>query len=120
MGREDLVGEALSKLFSAGVVTREEMFIQTKSVSIARVSWNSADRDRFTSISGQDASQPLPYDRRLPIALQVKQSFEKSLSNLGLEYIDSVVLHSPLSTREVCFLSCRDIPRKAHIETANA
>ncbi len=58
-------------------------------------------RSRFTSIAGQDRSQPLPYDPHLPIPQQVEQSFEKSLSNLGLEYIDSVVLHSPLPTKEV-------------------
>ena len=56
---------------------------------------------RFTSVDGQDTSQPLPYDHHLPIPQQVEQSFARSLSNLGLDYIDSVVLHSPLSTRDV-------------------
>jgi hypothetical protein len=56
---------------------------------------------RFTSIDGQDRSQPLPYDPGLPVTQQVSQSIQKSLSNLGVEYIDSVVLHSPLNTREV-------------------
>ena len=33
MHREDLVGTALSELISSGVVTRDEMFIQTKLAS---------------------------------------------------------------------------------------
>ncbi|WVW85982.1 hypothetical protein I302_108020 [Kwoniella bestiolae CBS 10118] len=82
--REDLVGKALRDVFEQGVVKREEVFIQTK----------------FTSIDGQDQSQPLPYDPNLPIPEQVKQSFGTSLKNLGVEYVDSVVLHSPLRTRE--------------------
>nr|XP_031860537.1 uncharacterized protein CI109_004148 [Kwoniella shandongensis]KAA5527609.1 hypothetical protein CI109_004148 [Kwoniella shandongensis] len=82
--REDLVGKALSTLIAEGVVKREEMYIQTK----------------FTSIDGQDQSQPLPYDSKAPIPEQVKQSIATSLKNLGVDYIDSVILHSPLRTRE--------------------
>ncbi|WVR07834.1 hypothetical protein IAU60_004877 [Kwoniella sp. DSM 27419] len=82
--REDLVGKALQTLLAEDVVKREEVFVQTK----------------FTSIDGQDTSQPLPYDPKAPIREQVKQSIATSLKNLGVEYIDSVVLHSPLRTRE--------------------
>ncbi|KAK8853093.1 hypothetical protein IAR55_003794 [Kwoniella newhampshirensis] len=82
--REDFVGKAISTLIGQGVVKREELYIQTK----------------FTSIDGQDRSQPLPYDPKAPIPEQVKQSFATSLKNLGVEYIDSVVLHSPLPTRD--------------------
>lgn len=46
-------------------------------------------------------NQPLPYDPKASITEQVNQSFRRSLENLGVEYIDSVVLHSPLRTREV-------------------
>lgn len=56
---------------------------------------------RFTSIDGQDPSLTLPYDPSSPVEEQVKQSFETSLKNLGVEYIDAVVLHSPLKSREV-------------------
>lgn len=56
---------------------------------------------RFTSIDGQDPSLTLPYDPSSPIEEQVKQSFETSLKNLGVEYIDAVVLHSPLKSWEV-------------------
>lgn len=82
--REDLVGQAIKSLISEGVVKREELYIQTK----------------FTSIDGQDPSLTLPYDPSSPIEEQVKQSFETSLKNLGVEYIDAVVLHSPLKSRE--------------------
>ncbi|KIR25287.1 oxidoreductase [Cryptococcus deuterogattii 99/473] len=81
---EDLVGQAIKSLISEGVVKREELYIQTK----------------FTSIDGQDPSLTLPYDPSSPIEEQVKQSFETSLKNLGVEYIDAVVLHSPLKSRE--------------------
>jgi hypothetical protein len=56
---------------------------------------------RFTSIDGQDTSQPLPYDPKASISEQVTSSFHRSLQNLQVDYIDSVVLHSPLRTREV-------------------
>ncbi|KIR33942.1 oxidoreductase [Cryptococcus deuterogattii MMRL2647] len=81
---EDLVGQAIKSLISEGVVKREELYIQTK----------------FTSIDGQDPSLTLPYDPSSPIEEQVKQSFETSLKNLGVEYIDAVVLHSPLKSWE--------------------
>ncbi|WWD03465.1 hypothetical protein V865_001517 [Kwoniella europaea PYCC6329] len=82
--REDLVGKALREFIDQGVVKREDVFIQTK----------------FTSLDGQDKSQPLPYDPNLPIPEQVKQSFGTSLKNLGVDYVDSVVLHSPLRSKE--------------------
>ncbi|OCF61110.1 oxidoreductase [Kwoniella mangroviensis CBS 10435] len=82
--REDLVGKALREVIDQGVVKREDIFIQTK----------------FTSLDGQDKSQPLPYDPNQPIPDQVKQSFGTSLKNLGVDYVDSVVLHSPLRSKE--------------------
>ena len=60
--------------------------------------------DRYTSIDGQDTSQPLPYDSKASITEQVTQSFERSLQNLELEYVDSVILHSPLRSREVSLI----------------
>ena len=58
-------------------------------------------KTRYTSIDGQDTSQPLPYDPKASIPEQVRQSIATSLKNLRTEYIDSVVLHSPLRTRQV-------------------
>jgi diketogulonate reductase-like aldo/keto reductase len=75
---EPLVGEAIKRLRSHGI-HREELFVQTK----------------FTPLSGQDP-QRVPYDPNKPLDAQVAHSFEVSKRNLGTEYIDSFVLHSPL------------------------
>lgn len=58
-------------------VQREDLFIQTK----------------FTHPGGQD--HRIPYDPRAPVAEQVSQSFRSSLEHLGLERLDSYVLHGP-------------------------
>lgn len=75
---EPLVGEAITRLNALGI-QREELFVQTK----------------FTPLSGQDL-QRIPYDPHTPLEVQIAQSFEVSKRNLGTEYIDSLVLHSPL------------------------
>jgi len=82
--REDLVGEALSELEEKHNIKRQSLFLQTK----------------FTSIGGQDASQPLPYDPEATVADQVHASFKTSLKNLRTTYLDSYILHSPLPTIE--------------------
>ena len=74
---EAAVGEAIREAISDGVVTREELFLQTK----------------FTFQSGQDHG--LPYDPTASIADQVEQSFSSSLEHLGVEYLDSYILHGP-------------------------
>lgn len=73
------VGDALKVLQTQGVL-RDRLFIQTK----------------FTPIDGQDPSR-VPYDPHAPLSAQVHQSFESSQKNLGTDYVDSLVLHSPLS-----------------------
>jgi len=75
---ELLVGEAIRRLKDHGIV-REELFIQTK----------------FTPLQGQDP-QRIPYDPKDPLEMQVANSFEVSKHNLGTDYVDSLVLHSPL------------------------
>jgi len=80
--REDLVGEALRILQEEHGIKREDLFIQTK----------------FTSVGGQDRSQPLPYDPSKPIEDQIETSFQRSLMNLRTTYLDSFLLHSPLPT----------------------
>ncbi len=72
------VGEALERLAAQGIA-REELFLQTK----------------FTPLAGQDP-QRIPYDPSQPLHVQVAQSFETSQRNLKTEYVDSLVLHSPL------------------------
>jgi diketogulonate reductase-like aldo/keto reductase len=76
---EPLVGVALHRLKGQGF-GRETLFLQTK----------------FTPLSGQDPRQ-VPYDKNFPIESQVAQSFETSKKNLQTEYIDSLVLHSPIA-----------------------
>jgi diketogulonate reductase-like aldo/keto reductase len=76
---EDLVGVALGRLIDHGF-KREDLFLQTK----------------FTPISGQDPNQ-VPYDKNSPIESQVAQSFAASIKNLQTEYVDSLVLHSPVA-----------------------
>jgi len=77
---EPLVGTALQRLKDHGI-EREALFLQTK----------------FTPISGQDPRQ-VPYDKDSPVELQVAQSFEASQKNLHTEYVDSLILHSPMTT----------------------
>ncbi len=74
------VGQALKELSAAGI-SREQLFLQTK----------------FTPLSGQDPNN-VPYDPSATLHEQVMQSFATSQSNLGTDYVDSLVLHSPLST----------------------
>jgi len=53
---------------------------------------------RFTSIGGQDTSQPLPYNPSSTIEAQIRNSLATSLRQLRTTYLDSYVLHSPLET----------------------
>ena len=48
-------------------------------------------------MDGQDPNK-IPYDPKAEITDQVKKSLEVSLNNLKTNYIDSLVLHSPLKT----------------------
>ena len=75
---EALVGSAIKTLKDHGIA-RETLFLQTK----------------FTPLPGQDPNQ-VPYDRNAPLALQVEQSFAASKKNLQTEYVDALILHSPI------------------------
>jgi len=75
---EALVGEALEQMQREGI-KREALFLQTK----------------FTPPEGQDPATT-PYDRDAPVQTQVADSFEVSRRNLRTDYVDSLVLHSPL------------------------
>lgn len=76
---EQGVGNALDAAYRAGVVTRADLFLQTK----------------FTDRAGQD--HRLPYDAGADLATQVAQSMASSLEHLGTDYVDSYVLHGPAS-----------------------
>jgi diketogulonate reductase-like aldo/keto reductase len=70
----------LAAAYRAGVVTRDDIFLQTK----------------FTYQQGQD--HRLPYDSTATLAGQVAQSMASSLDHLGTDHLDSYVLHGPLSS----------------------
>jgi len=74
---EQAVGEGISGCIADGTVKRAELFVQSK----------------FTFRRGQD--ERLPYDPAAPVGEQVEQSFASSLEHLGLEHLDSLVLHGP-------------------------
>ncbi len=73
------VGEGLAAVYRAGIVTREDLFLQTK----------------FTYQRGQD--HRLPYDPKARLSLQVAQSLASSLEHLATDHVDSFVLHGPSS-----------------------
>jgi len=70
------VGRAIARALAAGI-RRDELFVQTK----------------FTHLGGQD--HRLPYDAAAPVGAQVAQSFASSLAHLGIDHVDSLVLHGP-------------------------
>jgi diketogulonate reductase-like aldo/keto reductase len=74
------VGAGLAACLGSGM-SRADVYLQSK----------------FTSVSGHDP-QRIPYDPTAPLAVQVKQSFAASLRNLQTDYLDCLVLHSPLPT----------------------
>lgn len=73
------VGEGLAAVYEAGVVSRDDLFLQTK----------------FTYPRGQD--HRLPYDPAATLGVQVAQSLASSLQHLGTDHVDSFVLHGPSS-----------------------
>ncbi len=74
---EAAVGRAVAAAVEDGLLARDELLLQTK----------------FTFQRGQD--RRLPYDPRAPIAVQVEQSFASSLEHLGVQVLDSFLLHGP-------------------------
>lgn len=80
---EPLVGVALRRMQDQGV-EREALYLQTK----------------FTPLSSQDPEQ-VPYDKSAPVEVQVAQSFETSKKNLQTDYVDCLILHSPMASHEL-------------------
>jgi diketogulonate reductase-like aldo/keto reductase len=74
------VGKGIKEAMSICKIPREKLFIQTK----------------FTPVTGQDPNS-IPYNPNDPIEMQVEQSVKRSLENLQIDYIDSLLLHSPIS-----------------------
>jgi diketogulonate reductase-like aldo/keto reductase len=73
------VGEGIAAAYRDGLVTRADLFLQTK----------------FTYQSGQD--HRLPYDPAAGLSIQLAQSMASSLEHLGVDHIDCFVLHGPSS-----------------------
>lgn len=73
------VGEGIALALQEGL-NRDALYIQTK----------------FTPLDGQDPER-IPYDARASLSTQVAQSFAVSLQNLRTNYLDALILHSPLS-----------------------
>jgi diketogulonate reductase-like aldo/keto reductase len=77
--REDFVGIGLQKMEKKGI-HRSSLFLQTK----------------YTFVEAQD--HRLPYDPTSDVRTQVHSSFTSSLKNLHTDYIDSFLLHGPVSS----------------------
>jgi diketogulonate reductase-like aldo/keto reductase len=78
---EAAVGQGFQNALRSGLVQRDEVFLQTK----------------FTFRPGQD--HRLPYDPEASVSVQVAQSFASSLEHLGVQQVDSYVLHGPTHQR---------------------
>jgi diketogulonate reductase-like aldo/keto reductase len=74
------VGAGIAASIKRGL-TRADLYLQTK----------------FTSLSGQDPKR-IPYDSKAPLPQQIAQSVAASLKNLQTNYLDCVLLHSPMPT----------------------
>jgi diketogulonate reductase-like aldo/keto reductase len=74
------VGAGVAASLREGL-TRADLYLQTK----------------FTSPLWQDPNR-IPYDRQAPLPRQVAQSVAVSLKNLQTEYLDCVLLHTPMPT----------------------
>jgi diketogulonate reductase-like aldo/keto reductase len=77
---EAAVGAGVAAGLAEGLA-REDLYLQTK----------------FTSLSGQDPDR-IPYDRMAALPHQVAQSVAVSLKNLRTDYLDCILLHSPMPT----------------------
>lgn len=77
------VGEGLAACTKAGIVMREDLYLQSK----------------FTPLGGHDPQQ-IPYDPDAGPSDQVAQSIRCSLQNLQTSYLDCLVLHSPLPNQQ--------------------
>jgi diketogulonate reductase-like aldo/keto reductase len=79
---EEGVGRGLAAAYRAGIVTRADLFLQTK----------------FTYRPGQD--HRLPYDPAASLSVQVAQSMSSSLEHLATDHVDSYILHGPSSSHD--------------------
>lgn len=78
---EAAVGVALARAAATAGPAPDRPFLQSK----------------FTYLEGQDAR--LPFDPAADLPTQVRQSFASSLDHLGVERLDSYLLHGPRAAR---------------------
>jgi diketogulonate reductase-like aldo/keto reductase len=76
------VGAGVAACLGRGFA-RSQLYLQTK----------------FTPLGGQDPKR-VPYDPRASVITQVAQSCNRSLENLRTDYLDALLLHSPISPFE--------------------
>jgi diketogulonate reductase-like aldo/keto reductase len=74
------VGAGVAASMRQGLA-RSDLYLQTK----------------FTSLPSQDPKR-VPYDPKAPLPDQVAQSIAASLKNLQTDYLDCILLHSPMPT----------------------
>ncbi|KAK8039207.1 d-xylose reductase II III [Apiospora rasikravindrae] len=90
--QERLVGDGVRRAVDEGIVTRKELYIQTK----------------FAPPDSEEYYGCMPYDRDMPLKEKVKASVESSLKNFAIScptspqpaYLDCVLLNTPLPTIE--------------------
>ena len=75
------VGDGIAACIKRGLLARPDLYLQTK----------------FTSVDGQDPLR-IPYNAKATLDQQVAQSIQVSLNNLQTDYLDGLVLHSPMPT----------------------
>jgi len=88
------VGAGVQKGMAELGLRREDLFLQSK----------------YTPIRGQDPNK-VPYDKGATIPIQVQQSVRATLKNLGTEYMDSILLHSPLPTHGETLEAWRELEK---------
>lgn len=76
------VGDGLTACLRLGL-PRSDIYLQSK----------------FTPLNGQDPER-IPYDPKASLGEQVAQSFATSLGNLKTDYLDGLILHSPLADKQ--------------------
>ena len=89
------VGAGIAAAIAGGLKNapaRADLYVQTK----------------FTSLSGQDPKR-VPYDPDAPLPEQINQSIAASLRNLRTDYLDCVLLHSPMPTMAQTFSAWRSL-----------
>lgn len=91
--KEPLVGEGIQRAYAKGL-KREDLFLQTK----------------FTSISGQDPDD-IPYDQDKTLSEQILESFTVSKINLKTDYLDSLILHSPMANWDETLVAWQTLER---------